>query len=65
MKSLPPFRYFLMVLGTANAVMAVVYFVVSLAFTNGISIVVLALVLVVVNCAGAVSVVREFGRPRQ
>jgi len=56
---LPPFRYFLYVLGTVNAVMAVVLLLASLAISEGASIVAVAFVLVVVNIAGAVSVYRR------
>jgi len=36
---LPPFRYFRYLLGTVNAVMAVVIFLASLAFSNRVNIV--------------------------
>ena len=38
--SLPPFRHFLYVLGTVNAVMAAVLFLASLAFSGGVNIIV-------------------------
>lgn len=59
MRSLPPFRHFVYVLGTVNAVMAVVLFLVSLAFTSGFGIVAVVLVLVVVNVVSAVTVARQ------
>jgi len=62
---LPPFRYFLYVLGTANAVMAVVIFLLgSLVFSGGVNVVTITLVLLVTNVVGAVVVVREFGGSR-
>ena len=57
--SLPPFRYFLYVLGTVNAIMAAVLFGASLAFSSGISIVAMAFVVVVVNVVSAVTVARK------
>ena len=59
MRSLPPFRYFVYVLGTVNAVMAVVLFLASLAFSSGVNIVAMAFVLVVVNVVCAISVARR------
>ena len=59
MRRLPPFRNFLYVLGTVNAVMAVVLFLVTLAFSSGINIIAMAFVLVVVNVVSAVTVVRQ------
>lgn len=59
MRRLPPLRHFLYVLGTVNAVMAVVLFLVSLAFSSGINIAAMALVLVVVNVVSAVTVARQ------
>jgi hypothetical protein len=58
-RKLPPFRYFLYVLGTMNAVMAVVLFLASLVFSGGVNIVAMAFVLVVVNLVGAITVVRQ------
>lgn len=49
MRRLPPFRYFLYVLGTVNVVMAAVLVLVALAFNEG------------VNVVSAASVVRQFG----
>ncbi len=57
--NLPPFRYFVYVLGTANAVMAAVLFLASLAFSSGVNIIAVAFVLVVVNVAGAVTIARQ------
>ena len=57
---LPPFRHFLYVLGTANAIMAVVLFLASLAFSSGINIVAMTFVVLVVNVVSAVTVAREF-----
>ena len=59
MRGLPPFRNFLYVFGTVNAVMAVVLFLVSLAFSSGINIIAIAFVLVVVNVVCAISVARR------
>jgi len=59
MRRLPPFRSFLYVLGTVNAVMAVVLFLASLAFSSGVNIVAMAFVLVVVNVVSAVTVARQ------
>jgi hypothetical protein len=59
MRSLPPFRHFVYVLGTVNVVMAVVLFLVSLAFNSGVNIVAMAFVLVVVNVVSAISVARR------
>jgi hypothetical protein len=60
MKRLPPFRYFLVVLATANAVMAGVIFLMSIVFSSGVNIVSITLVLLVVNVVGVVTVAREF-----
>ena len=59
MRRLPPFRYFLYVLGTVNLVMAVVLFLASLVFSSGVNIIAIAFVLVVVNVVGAITVVRQ------
>jgi hypothetical protein len=59
MRRLPSFRHFVYVLGTVNAVMAVVLFLVSLAFNSGVNIVAMAFVLVVVNVVSAISVARN------
>jgi hypothetical protein len=59
MRRLPPFRHFVYVLATVNAVMAVVLFLVSLAFNSGVNIVAMAFVLVVVNVVSAISVARN------
>jgi len=56
---LPPFRYFLYVLGTVNAVMAAVLFLASLALSSGVNIIAVAFVLLVVNVAGAAAVARQ------
>jgi len=58
-RNLPPFRHLLYVLGTVNAVMAAVLFLVSLAFTSGVNVVAVAFVLLVVNVVGAITVVRQ------
>lgn len=57
--TLPPFRYFLYVLCTVNAVMAVILFLASLAFSSGINIVAMAFVVVVVNIVSAVTLARK------
>jgi hypothetical protein len=57
--SLPPFRHFLYVLGTVNAVMGAVLFLASLAFSGGLNIIAVACVLLVANVAGAVAVARQ------
>jgi len=59
MRCLPPFRHLLYVLGTVNAVMAVVLVLISLAFSSGVNIVAMAFVLAVVNVASAVTVARQ------
>jgi len=59
MRDLPPFRYLVSVLGTVNAVMAIVLFLASLAFSGGVNVVAMAFVLVVVNVACAISVARH------
>ena len=56
---LPGFRYFVYVLGTANAAMAVVIFLGSLVFSAGVNIVTITLVLLVTNVVGTVTVIRE------
>jgi hypothetical protein len=60
MKGLPPFHYFLYVLGTVNAVMAAIIFLGSLVFSGGVNIVSITLVLLIVNVTGVVIVIREF-----
>jgi hypothetical protein len=57
--SLPPFRHFLYVLGTVNAVMAAVLFLAALAFSGGVNIIAIAFVLVVANVVSAVAVYRR------
>ena len=59
MRRLPPLRHFLFVLGTVNAVMAVVLFGTSLAFNEGLNIVAMVSVLAVVNVVSAVTVARQ------
>jgi len=59
MMRLPPFRHFLYVLTTVNAVMAAVLFLASLAFSSGVNIIAIAFVLLVANVVGAVTVARQ------
>ena len=59
MRRLPPFRHLLYVLGTVNAVMAVVLVLVSLAFSSGVNIITIAFVLLVVNIISALTVARQ------
>jgi len=59
MRHLPPFRYFLYVLGTVNVVMAIVLVLASLAFSGGVNIVSVAVVVLVSNIVSAVSVARQ------
>jgi len=61
-KRLPPFRYFVYVLGTVNAVMAAFYGAWALAI-GGPGLQVIIPVTVVVSVVSAWSVVREFSRP--
>jgi hypothetical protein len=56
---LPPFRNFLYVLATVNAVMAGVIFLASLIFSGGVNIVFITLVLLIVNVVGLVTVARQ------
>jgi len=65
MMRLPPFRHFLYVLGTVNAVMAAILFLESLVFSGGVNIIAMTFVLVVVNVVGAVTVAREFRGSRE
>jgi CHASE2 domain-containing sensor protein len=60
MRPLPPFRYFLYVLGTVNAVMSVVLVLSALAFSNGVNIVPVAIVVLAGNIVSAVTVARQF-----
>ena len=60
MRRLPPFHYFLYVLGTVNLVSAVVLVCASLAFNEGVNIVSMAVVVLVINAVSVWSVVREF-----
>jgi hypothetical protein len=60
MRNLPPFRYFLYVLGTVNIIMSVVLVLASLAFNEGINIIALAFVVLVANLVSAITVMRQF-----
>ena len=59
MRRLTPLRHLLYVLGTVNAVMAVVLVLLSLAFSSGVNIITIAFVLVVVNLVCALTVARQ------
>jgi hypothetical protein len=58
-RKLPPFRYFLYVLGTVNVVMAAILFLLDLAFNDGVNAVSVGFVLVVVNVVSFVTVMRR------
>jgi len=60
MRNLPPFRYFLYVLGTVNVIMSAVLVLASLAFSSGLNIVAMAFVVLVGNLVSAVTVARQF-----
>jgi len=60
MRNLPPFRYFLYVLGTVNVIMSAVLVLASLAFSSGLNIVAIAFVVLVGNLVSAVTVARQF-----
>ena len=65
MRRLPPFRYFLYVLGTVNVAMAVVLVLAALAFNDGVNVVSVTIVALTVNLVGAVVVARQFSGSRQ
>jgi hypothetical protein len=58
-RSLPPFRYFLYVLGTVNAVMAVIWLLAAAVFSSGVNVISIAFVLVVVNVVALITVVKR------
>jgi hypothetical protein len=58
-RKLPPFRYFLYVLGTVNAVMAVIWLGLAMVFNGGINAISIGFVLVVVNVVSLVTVARQ------
>jgi hypothetical protein len=58
-RKLPPFRYFLYVLGTVNVIMAAIWFLAALAFNDGVNAVSIGFVLVVVNIVSFVTVMRR------
>ena len=59
---MPPFRYFVYVLGTVNAIMAAIYGAWALAM-NGPGLEIIIPVTAVVSIVSAWTVVREFSRP--
>jgi hypothetical protein len=61
-RSWPPFRYFLYVLGTVNAVMAAIYLVSAL-IIGGPGLEIIIPVMLVVSVVSAWSVFREFSGP--
>ena len=59
MTNLPPFRYFVYVLGTVNVIMAVVLVLLALAFNDGINVASVSVVILVVNAVSALTVARQ------
>ena len=59
MRKRPPLRHYLYVLGTANAVMAVVLVLLGLVFSGGVNLIAVAVVVLVVNFVSAITVARQ------
>jgi multisubunit Na+/H+ antiporter MnhF subunit len=59
MRKRPPLRHYLYVLGTTNAVMAVVLVLLGLVFSGGVNLIAVAVVVLVVNFVSAITVARQ------